>query len=76
MYPKQDATIIEANPILKYSMKALGINIGMLVGGLIVFGIVLLLVLNIKRELCFYMAGLFSMMLVYHVLNFKLLKMV
>lgn len=75
MYPNQDPTIIEANPILKFSMKAFGVSLGMLVGGLIVFGIVLLLALNVKRELLFYMAGLFSMMLVYHVLNFKLLKM-
>lgn len=74
-YPEQDPTIIEANPILKYSMRTLGINIGMVVGGLIVFGILLLLVLNLKENMLYYLAGVFSMMLIYHFLNFRLLKL-
>lgn len=73
-YPNQDPTIIEANPILKYAIRVFGINIGMLVGGLIVFGIVLLLTLNLKVNYLYYIAGLFSMMIVYHVLNFRLLN--
>lgn len=74
-YPEQDPTIIEANPILKMSMKYFGITNGMIFGGLIVFGILTLLVLSLKENGLYYLAGLFSMMLVYHFLNFQLLRM-
>ena len=73
MYPKHDATKLEANPILKYSIKNLGIQKGMIIGGLIVFGILLLLVLSLADKYLYYFAGLFTMMLVYHALNFKML---
>lgn len=73
MYPEHDATKLEANPILKYSMKNFGIKTGMIIGGLIVFGILLILVLSVADKYLYYFAGLFTMMLVYHVLNFKML---
>ena len=72
-YPTVDPTIIEANPILKYSMKHFGVQKGMIFGGIIVFAIVLLVSLSIKENGLYYMAGVFSMMLIYHTLNFKLL---
>lgn len=73
IYPEYDATKLEANPILKYSIKNLGIQKGMIIGGLIVFGILLLLVLSVADKYLYYFAGVFSMMLVYHALNFKML---
>jgi hypothetical protein len=74
-YPTQDYTQLEANPIIKISMKHFGLITGMIIGGIIVFLIMLLLVLSVKENHHYYLAGLLSMMLVYHYLNFKLLSM-
>jgi hypothetical protein len=74
-YPEQDPTIIEANPILKFSIKQFGIKLGMIFGGIIVFGIMLLVVLNVKPNMHYYLAGVLTMMCIYHFLNFKLLRM-
>lgn len=73
-YPNADYTQIEANPILKISMRQFGIKIGMLVGGIIVFGILLLLVLNLKENYHYFLVGALSTMLIYHFLNFYLLR--
>lgn len=73
-FPEQDPTIIEANPILKMAIREFGINVGMLVGGLLVFGIILLLVFNAKQNLRYFLAGMLTMMNVYHWLNFNLLR--
>jgi len=73
MFPKRDSSQVEANPILKYSIKSFGVKEGMIFGGILVFFIVVLLVLNITDKYLYYLAGVFTMMLVYHGLNFKLL---
>lgn len=74
-FPSQDPTVIEANPILKYSMKQFGIKIGMLFGGAIVFGLLLLLTFRLQEKYLYYLAGAFTMMIIYHFLNFRLLRM-
>lgn len=69
-FPTLDYTQLEANPLIKMAMKQWGIKVGMLVGGLLVFLILTLVVLNLKSDWQFYLAGVLSMMLIYHVLNF------
>jgi len=73
-YPEQDPTIIEANPILKNSIKHFGIVKGMIFGGLIVFSILLLIVLSAKENYHYFIAGALTLMSVYHFLNFQLLR--
>ncbi|HED05839.1 MAG TPA: hypothetical protein ENI61_04050 [Ignavibacteria bacterium] len=73
-YPKQDPTIIEANIIIKLFIKKLGIKKGMIFGELIIFAIMLLIVLNINSNSQYFLLGTLSMMLIYHLLNFNLLK--
>jgi len=73
-YPQADYTQIEANPIIKMALKHLGIVKGMIFGGLIVFGIMFLLVLSMKENFHYYLAGVLSMMCIYHLLNFNLLR--
>ena len=70
-FPTLDYTSLEANPILKAAWKQLGLNIGMIVGGLIVFTILLLVVLSTPDKWLMYLAGVFTMMLIYHLLNFS-----
>jgi hypothetical protein len=69
-FPTLDYTTLEANPILKMSWKTFGLNVGMIVGGIVVFAILTLIVLNISDEWLYYLMGVFSMMIVYHLLNF------
>ena len=68
-FPELDYTTLEANPILRMAMKQLGLGKGMLVGGIIVFTILILIVLTISEKWLYYLLGVFSMMLIYHFLN-------
>jgi len=70
-FPQLDYTTLEANPILRMAMKNLGLVKGMIVGGLIVFAILVLLVLTIPDKWQYYLSGVFTMMIVYHFLNFS-----
>ena len=73
-FPNANYTQIEANPILKMSLNLFGIEKGMIFGGLIVFSIMLLVILTLKINFHYYLAGVLSMMLIYHLLNFNLLR--
>lgn len=68
-FPTIDFKTLEANPILKLAMTHLGLTKGMIVGGIIVFVILLLITLSIADRWLYYLAGVFSMMLIYHLLN-------
>ena len=70
-FPKLDYTILEANPIIKYSWKTLGLNLGMIVGGLIIFAILFLITMNLSEKWLWYLMGVFTMMIIYHFLNFS-----
>ena len=74
MYPENDYTKLEGNPILKISMQKLGLEKGMLLGAVIVFGIVILLTISMSEKMLYFFAGVFSMMNIYHYLNWVVLK--
>ena len=69
-FPKLDYTVLEANPILRISWKLWGLNIGMIIGGLIVISLLSLIVLSAKIEWQYFLFGALCMMLIYHFLNF------
>jgi hypothetical protein len=69
-FPKLDYTTLEANPIIRMSWKQWGLNTGMIIGGLVVFAILLIVVLSMEEKWLYYLAGVFSMMIIYHFLNF------
>lgn len=70
-FPTLDYTTLEANPILKLCMKYFGLTKGMLIGGIIVLVILLLIVFSLVEKWAYYLAGAFTMMLIYHFLNFS-----
>lgn len=70
-FPKLDYTTLEANPILRMSWRHFGLNIGMIVGGIIVFALLTLLTLSISDKWQYYLFGALTMMLIYHFLNFS-----
>ena len=68
-FPKLDYKTLEANPILRKSWDMFGLNKGMLIGGIIVFLIVCVMVFTLTNEWRYFFMGAFSMMLIYHLLN-------
>jgi len=69
-FPKLDYTTLEANPILRMSWKLWGLNTGMIIGGLIVFALLILVTLTITEKWQYFLLGILVMMNVYHILNF------
>ena len=69
-FPQLDYTTLEANPVLRTAWKTLGLNLGMIIGGLVVFTLLSLLVLNISNNWQWFFCGTLSMMIIYHALNF------
>lgn len=70
-FPKLNHLTLEANPILRMAMQKFGIGKGMLFGGIVVFMILLLIVFTSQRDWLLYLAGVLSMMVIYHLLNFS-----
>jgi len=70
-FPQLDYTTLEANPILRMAWKKFGLNAGMIFGGVIVLGLASLIALTAPEKWQFFFAGLLTMMIVYHFLNFS-----
>lgn len=73
MFPTKDYTQLEANPILSNSWKLWGLNKGMIIGGLAVFILLTIVAMSVPRDTKIYLTGVFTMMIIYHFLNFRLL---
>lgn len=69
-FPQLDYTTLEANPILRMSWRKFGLKAGMIIGGIIIFSLLILIVLSIEINWQYFLAGALSMMVVYHFLNF------
>lgn len=70
-FPQLDYTTLEANPILRMSWKQFGLGTGMIIGGIVVFALLSLLTLTASEKWQIYLAGVLSMMIIYHFLNFS-----
>jgi hypothetical protein len=68
-FPSLDYKSLEANPILRQCWTWFGLNIGMIIGGAIVFTLVLFMAFTLVDNWRWYFMGVFSMMLIYHLLN-------
>ena len=68
-FPSLDYKSLEANPVLRKSWDIFGLNKGMIIGGIIVFLIVCVMVFTLTNEWLYFFMGTFSMMLIYHLLN-------
>lgn len=70
-FPTLDATKLEANPILRMAMQKFGIKLGMIIGGVIVFSILCLIIFSAELNWLWFLTGVLSMMVIYHLLNFS-----
>lgn len=68
-FPQSDYKTLEANPILRKSWEWFGLNIGMIIGGIIVFTLVVFIAFTLVDNWKYFFMGVFSMMLIYHLLN-------
>jgi hypothetical protein len=68
-FPKLDYKTLEANPILRNSWNLWGLKLGTIIGGTIILGLVVILAFTLTINFKYYFMGVFSMMLIYHLLN-------
>ena len=73
-FPDRDWTTIEANPIIRYSWRKMGLISGSCISGIII-SIILFTILQFTSENWHYFFfGIYSMMCVFHYTNFKALE--
>lgn len=70
-FPELDAISLEANPILKLAMRQLGIEKGMIFGGIVVFLLLLIIITSLPEKWQFFLAGVLATTLLVHLLNFN-----
>ena len=73
-FPKHDWTKSEANPIIRFCVKQLGLNVGVVCSALIILFIIILLISYLGELAKFFLGGVYSMALVFHWINFMALK--
>ncbi len=76
-FPKNDWTVAEANPIIRYATRKLGLNQGMIVSGTIIMGIVMIVLVAIptKYEASkWFFVGLYYSVNVHHFINNRAMK--
>ena len=74
LYPESDWTLAEANPILRISMKHLGLEKGMFVGGGSILVILILTVGNFPYYYGWFLLGMYFMANTYHFVNYRAMK--
>lgn len=73
-FPKGDWTLVEANPIIRYFIRKLDLDFGMIVGGIIVAVILALIINYTGNSFHFFLLGVYYMMCTFHFLNFMALR--
>ncbi len=73
--PDKDFTKVEQNPILRICVKKLGLNIGMLLGIIILFVLLILALRFIFRaeNWRYFLFGVYCMQIIFHYLNLTVL---
>lgn len=73
-FPKNDYTQAEANPIIRFSVKRLGLNLGIFVSGLIIISILLIVFTFIPESSKWFFLGIYYMANVHHYVNNRAMK--
>jgi len=74
MYPKNKWWLAEANPILRTSMKHMGLGKGIIFGGTIILTILIISTRLLPDYYLVFLLGMYSMANVYHFANWGALK--
>lgn len=73
-FPKKDYTIVETNPMIRYAVRSMGLLDGILISGLVILFILGILLNLIPYHWKFFLAGVYYMMVAFHLINFLALK--
>ncbi len=73
-FPDKDYTAVESNPLVRNAVKSMGLCDGMVVSGAIMLTILVVLLAVIPNQWKYFLAGVYYMMVCFHLLNFLSLK--
>ncbi len=74
MFPKTNYIILEANPLIRLSLKLFGFPKGMFISSPFVIVMWIVIVSLLSYEWLYFAMGILSMMLIYHYVNYNQLK--
>ena len=72
--PDKDWTIVESNPIIRNFWKRFGLEIGSLLSFFVILIILSIIIEMVSSQWLYFIAGVYSMMVVYHFVNFNALR--
>lgn len=73
-FPKKDYTAVETNPLIRNAIRSMGLIDGMIISGFIIIMILMVLLSVIPYHWKYFLAGVYYMMVCFHLLNFLSLK--
>lgn len=74
LYPKNDWTLAEANPILRFCLKSYGLEKGMVIGSIILFSFISILIVLLNENFRYLLLGMFIMGNIFHFVNWQAMK--
>ncbi len=73
-YPEKDYAIIEANPLVRYNIRKLGLKERVFRSGFFILPILILLIYFLPINWRYFLAGCYYMMITFHLINLLALK--
>lgn len=73
-FPKNDYTAVETNPLVRNAVRSMGLIDGMVISAFIIIMILMVLLSVIPYHWRYFLAGVYYMMVCFHLLNFLSLK--
>jgi len=76
VFPDKDFTVAEANPIIRFLWRKLGLVAGHIVSIFIIFWILAFIISKTSENCHWFIFGVYSMMCIYHFTHFNALKLI
>lgn len=73
-FPKKDYTVVETNPLIRTAIRKMGLNEGMALSSVIMIMMLMVILKMIPYEWRYFLAGVYYMMVCFHLINFLSLK--
>lgn len=73
-FPKKDYTAVETNPLIRHNIRSMGLSEGMAFSGVIILIILMVLLSILPYQWQYFLAGVYYMMITFHLTNFLALK--
>ena len=74
LYPKNDWTLAEANPILRSCLKKWGLVDGMVYGSIMIFFLLLFIITLLSENMRYFLLGFYVMTNIQHFVNWSAMK--